>query len=564
MHRLSALAFAASILFAVSCSEGSTSPPAATPEPVRVGGEVDSATLDGKVLFEYRGHFGCPGDESGSEGWPGWAEGAFDPMDSAAVSYLPDVSDLSAGELCETDMGLLDGTTAGLFSSANRRTVVRHFEWMASHGLDGVFLRRVVGEAGDGGIPALWERVAGNVRAGAEAHGRVFAVVYQLRQAAPGDIAADWAHVVEELRLTNSSRYVHHNGRPVLAIDASALSGDTGGPRKLLETVTSVRAAQGEARQAALFVVAPIRWRSQDEGWWADLLDAVDYVSPWAVGESGNETEATGPGTGVPALASEAADAGVGYAPVVWPGRSGNGDTPLNAVPRDGGSFFWGQAYEAVSAGADALYVVSFDGLDDGTAMFELVPRIGGLPVGGNFLSLDADGYDLPSDWFLRLGGESARLLWREIPLSSALPITPTKLPDAARNRVEMTFSTTSDRASVDISTLGNILTVELIQTSGEPTESRASVDGMVLAQARRDGEGGRRVSITVEYTVDEAALRGPMELRMEKGSMGSSELRVVRLTPRGAWVLRQVSHGDTPNLPPGEPLTVVIPWVGE
>ena len=137
-------------------------------------------------------------------------------------------------------------------------------------------------------------------------------------------------------------------------------------------------------------------------------------------------------------------------------------------------------------------------------------------------------------------------------------------LPDAARNRVEMTFSTTSDRASVGIATPGNILTVELDVTSGEPTESGASVDGMVLSQARGDAEGGRRVSMTVEYTVDEAALRGPMELRLEKGSLGSSELRVVRLTPRGAWVLKQVSHRDTPNLPEGEPLTVVIPRVGE
>lgn len=561
MHRLSALAFTASLLFAVSCSGGSAPPPAATPEPVEVGGEVDAATLDGKVLFEYRGYFDCPGTTGG---WSGWTQGASYSMESAAVSYLPDVSNLSAGELCGTDMGLLDGGTVSLFSSANRRTVDRHFEWMASHGIDGVFLRRAAGEAGDGGHAGFADRVAGNVMAGAETHGRVFAVIYQLRQAAPGGIAGDWAHVVNELRLTNSDRYVRHDGRPVLAIDGSALAGDPGGPGKLLEAVSSIHEASGDAREAALFVVAPIRWRSQDERWWDDLLNSVDYISPSGVGESGSEDGVAELSAGVLAVAAEAAEAGVGYAPVVWPGRSGRGGQPLNAVPRDGGEFYWKQAYEAVSAGADALYVVSFDGLDDGTAMFKLVPRIGGLPVGGSFLSLDVDGYDLPSDWFLRLGGESGRLLRREIPLSSTLPIIPAELPDAARNRVEMTFSTTSDRASLEISTLGNILTVELADTSGEPAESRASVDGMVLGQARGDGEGGRRVSMTVEYTVDEAALRGPMELRMEKGSMGRSELRVVRLTPRGAWVLRQVSHGDTPNLPPGEPLTVVIPWVGE
>lgn len=137
-------------------------------------------------------------------------------------------------------------------------------------------------------------------------------------------------------------------------------------------------------------------------------------------------------------------------------------------------------------------------------------------------------------------------------------------LPPAALNRVEMTFSTTSDRAAVDISTPGNVLTVRLVSTSDGLDEVAVSTSGMVLGQAWSGAEGGRRVSMTVEYTVDEAALRGPMELRLEKGPLGSSELRVVRLTPRGVQVMRHVSHRDTPNLPPGEPMTVVIPWVGE
>ena len=496
-------------------------------------------------------------------GWVGWFEGGSAGTEHAAVAYLPEVSDLSDGELCHTDMTELDGGRVRLFSSANRPTVDRHFEWMASHRLDGVFLRRAPGDPGDGAAARFRDRVAGNVRAGAEAHGRVFAIIYDLGRATPEGLVGDWAYVVEVLGLAGSDRYLHHDGRPVLGVDASSLARDPEGPIHLLELVTKLRRESGGAQEFALFAVVPADWQYLEGRWWGDLLQAVEYVSPWSVGEAGNQAAAAGV-TVLTRGAAEAAAAGVGYAPVVWPGLSGSEGPVLNAVPRDGGSFYWRQVYEAVSAGADALYVVSFDGMDDGTAMFRLVPRIGGLPVGGGFLSLDVDGYDLPSDWFLRLGGESGRLLRGELPLSSALPIIPAGLPDAARNRVEMTFSTTSDRATLEISTLGNILTVELDGTSGEPTESRASIDGMVLSQARGDAQGGRRVSMTVEYTVDEAALRGPMELRLEKGQLGSSELRVVRLTPRGAWVLRLVSHRDTPNLPEGEPLTVVIPWVGE
>ncbi len=566
MARLSALIYTASLLFAVSCAGGSGAPPdpAATPD-VDVGVVVDAATLDTKVLFEYRGHFGCPGDEAGLGDWLGWFEGGSSWIESAAVAYLPDVSDLSASELCSTDMRLLDGSRVHAFSSANRSTVVRHFEWMESYGLDGVFLRRSVEEPEDGTPFGFRNRVAQNVMAGAEAHGRVFAIIYDLGGATPGSVERDWAYVVGELELTSSDRYLHHGGRPVLGIDGSGLAQERTGPGDLLELVSSLRGASAGGQKFALFVVVPPHWQSPEGGWWGDLLQAVEYISPRGVGEFGNEDEAAE--FGVTVLAPGAADAdaaGVGYAPVVWPGLSGTAGSPLNAVPRDGGRFYWRQMYEAVSAGADALYVASFDGMDDGTAMFKLAPGIGGLPVSGGFLSLDVDGYDLPSDWFLRLGGESGRVLRGETPLSAAIPIVPNKLPDAARNRIEMEFSTTSGRAAVDISTPGNILTVRLVGTSGEPGEAVASTEGLVLSQEDAGAEGGRRIGMKVEYTVDEAALRGPMELRLEKGPLGSSDLRVVRLTPRGARVLRHVSHSSTPNLPAGEPLTVVIPLVGE
>ncbi len=565
MVRLSALAYAVSLLFAVACSGGSGPLPDATPGPaLGIGGLVDAATLDMKVMFEYRGDFGCPGDKAGPKEWPGWFDGPAE-TEYAEVTYLPDVSDLPADELCRTDMEMPDGSKARIFSSARRRTVDRHFQWMASHGLDGVFLRRAVGEPDEGRMADFRNRVTESVMAGAEAHGRVFAIMYVLDRVAPGDVVSDWAYVVDELDLTGSDRYLHHNGRPVLGIDGSGLAQDPTGPDYLLGLVSRLRTAASGGGEPALFVVIPAGWPSQEGGSWAELYRSVDYISPWGVGEFGNEDGAAE--FGVTVLAPGAADAdaaGVGYAPVVWPGLSGTADSPLNAVPRDGGRFYWRQVYEAVSAGADALYIASFDGMDDGTAMFKLVPGTGGLPVGGNFLSLDVDGYDLPSDWFLRLSGESGRVLRGEIPLSASIHIVPNRLPDAARNRIEMEFSTTAGRAAVDISTPGNILTVRLVGTSGEPGEAIASTEGLVLSQAGPGSSGAHRIGMKVEYTVDEAVLRGPMELRLEKGPLGSSDLRVVRLTPQGVRVLRQVSHRDTPNLPAGEPMTVVIPRVGE
>ena len=45
------------------------------------------------------------------------------------------------------------------------------------------------------------------------------------------------------------------------------------------------------------------------------------------------------------------------------------------------------------------------------------------LPEGGILVSLNVDGYDLPSDWYLRLGGATGRMLRGEIALTAEIPL---------------------------------------------------------------------------------------------------------------------------------------------
>ena len=47
------------------------------------------------------------------------------------------------------------------------------------------------------------------------------------------------------------------------------------------------------------------------------------------------------------------------------------------------------------------------------------------VPAGASFVTLDADGQSLPSDWYLRLGGAGAKMLRGELPLSPTIPISP-------------------------------------------------------------------------------------------------------------------------------------------
>src|SRR5262249_20833678 len=99
-------------------------------------------------------------------------------------------------------------------------TVDRHFRWMEEYDLDGVMLQRFsVGVTTSSGQSAL-DQVARNVRAGAEAHGRVFSMMYDTtgQPSFEQTVERDWMHLVDDLRILESPRYLHHRGQPLLAI----------------------------------------------------------------------------------------------------------------------------------------------------------------------------------------------------------------------------------------------------------------------------------------------------------------------------------------------------------
>jgi hypothetical protein len=71
------------------------------------------------------------------------------------------------------------------------------------------------------------------------------------------------------------------------------------------------------------------------------------------------------------------------------------------------------------------IYVAMFDEVDEGTAMFKLAETQSQVPVQGKWVTLDADGTELPSDWYLRLGGAVTKMLRHQIGLTSTIPFKP-------------------------------------------------------------------------------------------------------------------------------------------
>lgn len=177
----------------------------------------------------------------------------------------------------------------------------------------------------------------------------------------------------------------------------------------------------------------PTYWRqlkadAKTDPAWRDVYAAFDILSPWSVGRYGDDAGADAFKTSLilPDLTATRA-AGIEYMPVIFPGFSWRNllAGPLNQIPRRGGRFYWRQGYNAIDAGCTTIFVAMFDEVDEGTAIYKLTARKADLPVPGEFVSLDADGESLRSDWYLRLTGELTRMLRGALPMTSRIPIQP-------------------------------------------------------------------------------------------------------------------------------------------
>jgi hypothetical protein len=399
---------------------------------------VDPTTLEGKVLLGYQGWFNCPGDGSPRPTWSSWSRGV-PAADTLTVDLYPDLRELDPDERCQPPGMTIGGKPAYLFSAWNRKTVLRHFRWMKEYGLDGVLFQRFVGRIAE--RRASGDVVLKNIMAGAEESGRTFAIEYDISGGNPATFAQtlrdDWAYMVDELKVTAHPNYLHHDGKPVLSIWGVGLD-ERGHPpdnaaaaKELIEWFRSTAPAK---YRVTYMGGTPSRWRTltndaHKEPEWADVYKMMDVVQPWTVGRYKDTAgvDRWKEETLIPDVKLAARNHQM-YMPVIFPGFSWHNlrrTSPANQIPRNRGEFLWRQAYNAKVAGATVLKIAMFDEVNEGTAIFKAASRRQDAPDQGYWLTLDADGAELPSDWYLRLAGEITRMFHGEIAPNAKLPAKP-------------------------------------------------------------------------------------------------------------------------------------------
>jgi hypothetical protein len=378
-------------------------------------------------------------------GYQGWFRAPKDDLmypdeTKISIDMWPDVSEYE--KTYPTGLKLADGSTAKFFNSTDKSTVDLHFKWMKDYGLDGVFMQRFFNSTRPG-----YERDASNTvlkyaLEAASKNDRAIAVMYDLSGLRGSgedcsSVIEDWKFLVDSLKVTNqpgTKTYLHHRGKPLVTIWGLGFPDRPYdirniGIQRLIDFLKNDPIYGG----CSVMLGVPTFWRDLDadcihDPYLHEIIKQADIIMPWMVQRFS------------PLLHNDmdryrdeilgdikwCNENNIDYAPCVCPGFSWHNLSthafpddvkPVGSIPRQGGRFYWQQISTAILAGADRLYVAMFDEVNEGTAIFKCTNN---PPVSkvAQFINMDGK----PSDQYLWLTGEAAKMLRKEKPLTLKLP----------------------------------------------------------------------------------------------------------------------------------------------
>lgn len=402
--------------------------------------ETSYPTYKELIMAGYQGWFRAPQDGAG-QGYGHYGVGKQFDEQHCTIDLWPDVSEYE--KTYETAFRHADGRTARVFSSVDKSTVDLHFKWMKEYGVDGVFVQRFFDYVRGDQKKSVSNRILSSALDAASKYNRAIAVMYDLSGLHQSNedcslIMEDWKRLVNDLKVTNqegAKTYLHHNDRPVVAIWGVGFPDRPYNIRSIgLDRLIDFLHNDPEYGGCTVMLGVPTCWRTLEADCINDpylhtIIKQADIVLPWTIQRFS------------PLLHNDmdrfrdlvigdlrwCRDNGVDYVPAVTPGFSWHNLSklefpdnvkPVGSIPRQGGRFYWQQLSTAMLAGAGMIYVAMFDEVDEGTAIFKCT---GDYPASDTAKFIDMDGQ--PSDHYLWLTGEAARMLRGEIPLSFEMPV---------------------------------------------------------------------------------------------------------------------------------------------
>lgn len=400
---------------------------------------VDTSTVLDKVFAAYQGWFHCPGAPSPESNWFHWTYVSQLPptFDNSSVPTFPVTDEYPDSARCPVPGLTVGGKQAYLFSSLDAGTAQTHFRWMREYGIDGAIMQRFVSSLdllrGENDVALRNDMQA------AEDNGRAFFIEYDVsgtfenttsqadEDAIFDRLTSDWQYLVSELHVTDSAMYQHEGGRPVVSLWGLAQGGDE--TTWQMKPALAARVIDWFHDVAHATVMGGVSNTYLEQPAYADVVNKLDIVQPWNVGYYKDadldwyETNRTRVH-----LAATAANHQI-YMPTILPGSSSrhrdNGNVPVEDTPSLGGTFYWDQAYRDHRSGVRTVKIAMFDELGEGTSLLKVAARASQAPAEYPWLTLDAGGYTLPTDWNLRMTHEIAAMFHGERSVDAATPTDP-------------------------------------------------------------------------------------------------------------------------------------------
>ena len=389
--------------------------------------DIDATTLDGKVLCGYQGWFNTPGDGT-DFGFSHWGQRLDQPGGRFVVDMWPDVSEYDPADLQEVPgLKMPDGSPARLYSAFRKGPVLLHCKWMRQYGIDGVFLSRFVGETANPARARHVNSVLANVREGCHREGRVWAMMLDLsmgRSATTALVMNDWKFLCDQVKVRDDSRYLHHQGKPVVLLWGLGFKDRPWAPEQGAELIDFFK---NDPKYGGVYLIGGIDpfWRtlrggSRTDTGWAKVYRSFDAISPWDAGRYRDNASMDRVRKDVwEADLAELKPQGIGYMPTAFPGFSWDNlrrqPPGTTMIPRRKGEFYWRQFAIFKALGIKTVFVGMFDEVNEGTAIYKVANDI---PVGKYFVTNDG----LPTDLYLRLTGAATEMIRGDMPLSERIP----------------------------------------------------------------------------------------------------------------------------------------------